>query len=79
MTISNASLLAQRFAFVRLPSYLSVRVIPSDVVDEEAEEERRRLHFEAEEARPGGPGPVFHGVSGVVGPDASVARRDTFA
>mmetsp|Transcript_22689 Transcript_22689/g.41078 ORF Transcript_22689/g.41078 Transcript_22689/m.41078 type:complete len:1656 (+) Transcript_22689:42-5009(+) len=37
LTIVNESTLKQRFAFMRLPSYLSVQDVPSDVLQEEME------------------------------------------
>jgi hypothetical protein len=41
--ITNKSLLAQRFAFVRVPSYLLVQAIADDVAKEKKAEELRRI------------------------------------
>lgn len=44
--ITNKSLLAQRFAFVRVPGYLSVQAIADDVVKEERSEALRKIEAE---------------------------------
>merc|ERR1719440_2265589 len=44
--ITNKSLLAQRFAFVRVPSYLSVQAIAEDVHQEEKSEALRKMEAE---------------------------------
>lgn len=40
LTISNESKLSQKFAFLRLPSFLSVQEMPLDVVEEEANDQK---------------------------------------